>query len=81
MSQPLSFITEPGITAGIKVSRTQGDTAAGCHGSGAFVILRTKDVPCLAIEYSRSLALQEQPCLVQLKEQLQLLFDSESVNT
>jgi hypothetical protein len=49
--------------------------------SGAFVILRTKDVPCLAIEYSRSLALQEQPCLVQLKEQLQLLFDSESVNT
>ncbi len=33
MSLPLSFITEPGITAGIEVSRTQGD--AGCHGSGA----------------------------------------------
>ncbi|KAK7322026.1 hypothetical protein VNO80_34001 [Phaseolus coccineus] len=25
MSLPLSFITEPGITAGIEVSRTQGD--------------------------------------------------------
>ena len=25
MSPPLSFITEPGITAGIEVSRTQGD--------------------------------------------------------
>jgi hypothetical protein len=25
----------PGITAGIEVSRTQGDAAAGCHGSGA----------------------------------------------
>jgi hypothetical protein len=72
MSLPLSFITDPGITAGIEVFRTRGDTAAGCHDSGAFVILRTKDVPCLAIEYSRSLALQEQLSLVQLKEQLQL---------
>ncbi|KAJ4941333.1 hypothetical protein NE237_014286 [Protea cynaroides] len=27
--------SEPGITAGIEVSRTQGDAAAGCHGSGA----------------------------------------------
>ena len=35
ISLPLSFITEPGITAGIEVSRTQGDAAAGCHGSGA----------------------------------------------
>ena len=32
---PLSFITEPRITAGIEVSRAQGDAAAGCHGSGA----------------------------------------------
>lgn len=31
----LSFITEPRITAGIVVSRMQGDAAAGCHGSGA----------------------------------------------
>jgi hypothetical protein len=47
--------------------------------AGAFVILRTniKMCPVLhAIENSRSLALQEQLCLVQLKEQLQLLFDS-----
>lgn len=37
MSLPFSFIliTEPGITAGIEVSRTQRDAAVGCHGSGA----------------------------------------------
>ena len=32
---PLSFITEPRITAGIEVSRAQGDAATACHGSGA----------------------------------------------
>lgn len=35
--------------------------------------------PCITIDYSRSLALQEQLCLVQPQEQLPLLFDS--VNT
>jgi len=31
MSLPLSFITEPRITASIEVSRMQGDVTAGCH--------------------------------------------------
>ena len=47
MSLPLSFITELGIMAGIEVSRTQGDAAAGCHGFKA---------PCsFSLEQSRAL--------------------------